>query len=221
MANQLTNGALVQLRVWARNDSTPQASVNSLWYFVSAVGSNPATDQDFADQMDAAVAPVYKPIIAGNSEYRGVQAIIHSAIFPYPSLFPPAQTSANAGTGTGGTQPLPSQTAGILRFLTNRAGPSGRGRIFLPFPPVDLSDPGGSPLPAYITAGLAVGAELGVGISVAIGGRSAVLLRVIVHGENKLGVVPSPTPVDDFVMDLGWGTQRRRGFYGRPNISPV
>lgn len=221
MPTLLAVGQYVQLRVWCTQTLARQASVNSAWYVVSAVGASPALDTDFATQMDSTVGPAMKAIINVGAVYNGCQAIIHSQIPPYPALAVPAQATANAGAGTAGPTPCPFQTCGILRFQTDRPGPSGRGRWYLPFPSTLDQDINGFPTAAYITDALALGGEVGVGISVSASGRTAVLVRALVHGKNKLGVYPAPSPVVDFTIDPVWGTQKRRGSFGRTNVSPI
>jgi len=221
MGTPLAAGNLVQLRIWTQYAGVRQAAVNSAWYSVSAVGASAAEDLDFATQMDTVVAPVYKAVLPAPVEYRGCQAYIHSAVPPYPATHVPANAFANAGAGTAGSDVLPTQTCAIIRFLTDRPGPSGRGRFYMPFPPVGADDGTGKLVAAAITNYLAVANEVGVGIAVSAGGRTAVLVRVLVHGKNKLGVYPSPTPVTDFLVDQFWATQKRRGSFGRTNVSPI
>ncbi len=221
MSTPLVANRLVQLRIWSQMAPAFQAAVNSAWYVVSSVGSPPAFDTDFADYMDGQIAPVFIPLLNNIAEYRGVQVIQYGSIGPYVPITKPVQATANAGNGTGGAVPLPYQTAGILKFVTDTSGPAGRGRFYLPFPSQSADSGGGSCSAAYGAAGLLLGAEVGIGIALAVGGRSALLLRMIVHGKNKDDVFPPPSPVIDWQMSNLWATQKRRGSFGRQNLSPI
>lgn len=221
MATVLAAGNLVQLRLWTQWNGAVQAAVNSSWYLVSGVGSPAATDADVASFMDNLIAPFIKPLIHNIARYQGVQAIIHSPTYPNPATNVPVSATTNAGIGTGGAVPMAGQVAGILRFQTALAGAAGRGRWYLPFPSQTADSGGGSPSAAYVTAGNSLGNVVGVDQPVVVGGRTATLLRVLRHARNRFGVVPPPTPVVSFVTDNTWATQKRRGSFGRKNVSPI
>jgi hypothetical protein len=172
--------------------------------------------------MDSVIAPVYKPLLANVAEYKGVQVSINRSTFPYRQINLPVAQNTGAGVGTGGAIPMPKQTAGLLRFQTLNAGPAGRGRWYLPFPPQDADSGGGTASAAYVLALLALGGEVGVGISLSASGRTAILVRALVHNPPKGGgPVPVPSPVVDFVGSPFWATQKRRGSFGRTNKSPI
>ncbi len=221
MTRALAAGNFVQLRIWAEMPAAFQAGVNSCWYVVSSVGASAATDSDFATVMDGVLAPVYKPALNNSANYKGVQAIIHSPTPPYPALALPAFSIAGFGAGTGGAVPMPKQVTAIIGFLSDRPGPSGRGRIYVPFPPQDGDNGSGAVSGPFGLVLDAIGNELEVGRSLSVGGRSAVLVRAIVHGPDKDGVYPLPSGVTDHRVDGFWATQKRRGSFGRQNFSPI
>ncbi len=221
MSTVLAAGQLVQLRVWTQWGGAVQAAVNTSWYLVSGVGSPAATDADVASFMDNLIAPFMKPLIHNVSRYQGVQAIICSGTAPNKAVNVPASAITNAGVGTGGAVPMAGQVCGILRFQTILAGSAGRGRWYLPFPSQTADSGGGSASAAYIAAGMSLGNVVGVDQPITVGGRTATLLRVIRHGKNKAEIYPPPTPVNSFSVDNTWATQKRRGSFGRHNVSPI
>ncbi len=221
MATVFSIGQYVQLRIWTQMPSALQAGVNSCWYIVGAVGGSPSTDQDFATYMDSVIGPVYKPLLNNSADYRGCQVIIHSPVPPFPAQTIPVSSVAAAGAGTGGVIPMPKQTAALLKFKTMRPGPSGRGRIYIAFPPQAGDSGGGTVDPAYGALIVALGGVIGVGIALSAGGRTATMVRALVHGINKADIYPPASPVESYQAEAYWATQRRRGSFGRQNFSPI
>jgi hypothetical protein len=221
MANALALNSLVQLRVWTYMATSFQAAVNTSWYLVTSIGASPATDQDVADIMSTNISAPMRLLLNNLAQYNGCQAIIHSPVPPNPATNVPANSVIGAGAGAGGAVPLPKQSCGIIKFTTGSPGPGGRGRWYTPFPP-QAGDSGFSTVsPAYQVLLQNLAAVVGITVTIATGGRSAVLQRVIRHGINKLGIYPPPSPVLAFVQDAIWATQKRRGSFGRQNFPPI
>lgn len=223
MTQALQVDDLIHLRVWTQFAAAKQAAVNSAWYTVASIGDPPATDADFATAMDAAIGPVMKPLLSAvaTCEYRGVQVTVNNSDYPYKNITLPVNGTAAAGAGTGGDIPMPTQTCGLIRFQATRPGPGGRGRWYLPFPPQDSDSGGGSPSNARILLQLDLAAVVGVNVALSEGGRTANLVRVLVHSPYKGSIPGLPSPVQDFISSTLWATQRRRGNYGRTNSSPI
>jgi len=225
MSAPLVVGNFVLLRVWTRTVmSGGQASVNNLWYVVAAVGSPGATDEDAAVTLDALVFAQYQGMMTQLAEYRGVQAQIYDGVTPpYRALYSPAFTNANAGFGTAGATPLPTQTCGLISFETPKPRQANRGRFYMPFPDAANESGGGSPDSIYVAQLVAMAGFVGVGLAVSRGGRTATLARVLKHGKDKLGNYPSPVfdAVTGATSQNVWATQRRRGAFGRQNKSPI
>ena len=226
MSNALGLGNLVQLRVWCADSE--QASVNTFWYVVGAAGPPAATDQDTADQVETAVAGGMKPLIANTALFRGVEVQLHDPTPPpptsmsgYGALFSAVFQNAHAGAGTAGAVGLPRQTCGLGSFQTGRAGAVGRGRWYAPFPSDTDNLGNGQPTAGYATRLESMTAFFAAGISVAVGGRTATLVRILLHRRNKAGVWPLPSPVLTHSTSAFWATQKRRGDFGRANKSPV
>jgi hypothetical protein len=222
MAATLAVGNYVRLRVWTQFAAEKQAAVNTAWYTVAAAGASASTDQDFADYMDANIGPAYYNLMSSLTDYRGVQVTINQTTYPYRQTLLPVAATAFAGPGTNGAQPLPSQIAGLIRFQTANAGSAGRGRWYVAFPTANGNSGGGTPTGAYQAYLATLAGIAGVGISLTTGGRTATLVRQLMHSPPKGGgPVPGPSPVLSFSESDLWATQKRRGSFGRTNVSPI
>jgi len=210
MAIALAVNNIVQTRMYCTLDN--QVSINSLFFLVNSIGTPAATDADVATFMDTAVGAAIKAMLPTASEYRGFQAQI---VWPNPRR--PAQTgNAGAGAGTVASDPLPTQVTGLVFLTSNIAGPGGRGRIYLPFPTESQNDASGLPTAGYQTlAGAVITAWFGAS-AIAEGGRTANLVPVLYKRSAH-----TTTQLITGGVRAKWATQRRRGDYGRPNISPI
>ena len=219
MASVFVVNTDVALRVWCSDNE--QASVQTFWYHVAAVGALPATDQDFADQFEPFIAVRFKGILHSLANYRGVQVQVFASLPNGRALNSVVFNNADAGGGTAGSGALPRQTCGLASFQTAFPGPSGRGRTYYPFPAIadDIGD--GSPTAGYISRIGSLTADFAVGIAVVGGARTATLVRIIRHrGTDRTPWVPG-SPVAAQSVSNKWATQRRRGSFGRANVSPV
>ena len=123
--------------------------------------------------------------------------------------------------GTGGATSLPKQTCGLASIKTALAGRRYRGRMYLPFPSVTMDTGDGVPTAGYqVNVVNAVTVMLSVN-NITVGGRTANWNTVLVHKAGKTPIPASPTPITTFVIDGGWATQRKRGYFGRINESPI
>jgi len=221
MATALALGDIVRVRTYCLFDLQAQLSVNNLDYIVGAVGGTPATDQDVADQIDAAVAAPYKDLMTGAATYKGVQASILNVTPPYLTRINPVTSNSHAGVGTATGQPFPGQVSGIISVQTMRGGRAGRGRTYVGFPGIVHDTGAGNPTNAYVALLVALADQICVGLGISIGGRTATLVRVLLHTKNKFDIVFPPDGVTSFTARAKWATQRRRGDFGRINVSPV
>jgi hypothetical protein len=121
-----------------------------------------------------------------------------------------------AGAGTAGTDPMPSQVAGVISRKSGFAGRRYRGRVYVPFPSEQDNDAFGRPTANYQSR-LAAFAQLLPGITtINVGGGQIQLQGTVVSRKFNLD-----TPILTTVARQFWGTQRRRGDFGRTNPPPV
>jgi len=210
MALPLAPGDIMKCRVWCAD--AEQASVNTYYFLVNDIGTPAATDSDLAQGLDTLLAPLYKAIITNDASYRGVEVQIASQIpLPVPQFW-----ATHTGAGTAGTPGLPRQAAGLVSFRTTLAGPGHRGRVFLPFVAAASNRAPGQTTTTYIDDVTDLMNALTNYSAVSSGGRTATVQFGIFSKKNS-----NFFALENFIVAAGWATQRRRGSYGRPNVSPI
>jgi hypothetical protein len=209
----LTNGMVLQMRVWA-SDSV-QASVNTFHYLVQSPITGTPTDQDFFTKWAQDFVPLYKSLLSAKATIEGCTGQVVSK--PIGLLF---KDATQAGLGSFGPDAAPWQVSGITSWGTAFGGRAFRGRTYFPFVATLAVNTAGHPSDAYITAmGLFSDAFVGA-TSWILAQGTAVIIPVIKHRKNKDGITPIETPIVHGTVSRLFATQKRRGDYGRPNISP-
>jgi hypothetical protein len=216
MARVLLQSDILSMRV-ITEQTTPEVQVCVTTFdftillssFVSGL-----TDQALVTAFDTAIAADFKGIMNTTCFYRGV---ILNYLAPKP---PPASVfnNTNNGAGTGGANAMPTQVRGLTRRLTAFGGPSNRGRIYWPFPWQAAATSAGAPTGAYqgdLTTAWGGIAPVG-GVTYTGGGGTVTLLPIIWH--RKTGTY---TYITSYVNGVGFATQKKSGFYGRTNTSPI
>ncbi len=220
MATAIDPGDLIRVRIWFK--SGDQAAVNTIYYVCATSSGNPTTDLNVAQAMDQFFAAPYKLLIADTAEYRGVQASLVRV--------PPRATQqafANAGVGTGGAIGMPRQVSGLVKFNTVDAGRAFRGRLYIPFPAVAAAAADGQPSSAYLVNLAQLTAQFQsqnfFDNDPTTPTGSINVVQVVKHSVPKGGTPPppAPSPIISWAPAEVFATQRRRGSFGRPNVSPV
>lgn len=207
-------GNVISFRNWFTQ--AEQAAVcTTHWLCVSTSGT-PTTLQQICDAWDTAVQALWKTLIDSESIYNGTQAYVDQV--PLPQF---AATTSSAGAGDGAALAVPRQATGLLGWTTSFAGPQFRGRLYLPFPGVDEDASGGIPTNLYRAHGNALGAAIVAFTTVTVGGGTLAGYPCILHRKNKAGTIPPPTQITLGTTRAKFATQKRRGSYGRPNVSPI
>lgn len=188
-----------------------QASVNSIYYTASSVVGTVTTAQ-FAAAASTLLAPLYKATFTINTRYNGCSVQDVSI----PARFSPDVGAGGAGFGALAAPDMPRQTAAIVSFQTGLIGRSNRGRTYIPFPAGTLNSNQGVPSAGAILLYAALAAQLVVGFAVGAGLNNATLVPIIWHKKSS-----TFTFVTTGFAETVWGTQRRRGSFGRPNKSPI
>jgi hypothetical protein len=146
--------------------------------------------------------------------YHGltVQRIHPAKGFQWPSVAPAVPCAGAVGT------PMPKQIAGVLTFYDNTVTRAGRGRMYAPFPSKGEDSTAGSPVTTYIDALRAFGNLVKGAITLNDGQANAVgtVKSVLWHKASKAG-----TDITVIKPNAIWGTQRRRGDYGKANAVPA
>jgi len=192
-----------------------QASVITHYYQVpgpSLVGS--WSPSFLLNQWLTAIAPSAKAAMAVLAHFDGGSIQIVT-VKPYSALL---YANQGAGNGTMSSNPAPTQVCGMISRRTDFAGPRYRGRIYMPFMSVTGIDTNGLPSITYQTLlqNFTTASEPPAGLTFTGSGLS-ILLDPIVF-TRKPGA--SPAPITGHEFPLKFGTQHRRGSYGKPNFSP-
>lgn len=207
----LAVGDILQLRAWTTLGE--QAAVNTFHYLVTAATGAATTDLDAATVFSSLVNSSYKTLTSADTRFNGVQCNIISR-----TPLPIGQADViDAGPGTDSNPAMGRQLCGLISWRTLFAGPAFRGRTYFPFPVTDEDAAGGKPTNGYII-GLTsfAGAVRGmVSILGALGGTASVQL-VIYHRATK-----TTTPIVASHVDAAFATMKKRGSFGRPNVSPI
>ena len=164
MARTLADGDIVQATIVTQMGD--QVALNVLHYLCGIDSGTSADDTDFARQFSAAIEANWKSALNNTATFKGVMVQV---INPPPITRRIADV-ADAGVGTGGATPQPPQVSGIIRWATNTAGRTGRGRIYVPFPSTTFIDTDGTPTAAYVAALAGIATDLGTFIVVSRGG---------------------------------------------------
>jgi len=219
MAQTLAVGQILQLEVFTK--SGPQLGINVVHHEVTAVSGTPLpTDLELATYwvtvaFGTGLAAKYSAILHAGASFEGVGVTILQPFRQIPQYWP---TSV---TGTGGADPLPLQCSGLIRKKGALPGRHGRGRVYLPFPPLQLSAQDGqgypSPTAGYITAANFIGTALLTPVTGGTVGTGSVDLNPIIYNRALPG---ASIVVDGYLTQPVWATQRRRSESGRPNTLP-
>ncbi len=215
MSVNMLVGDLVIVKAWSID--AEQAAVNRVWYSCTAITGTGGTDVLFATAMDTVQAPLYKSAMSPNASYRGIQVQVYRNQVPFASVF----TIANTGAGTSGTITMPRQVSGIITCTTALAGKKYRGRLYFPFPSTVVDAGQGVPTAPYIAILQNVGNGFYSTQNIGGGGNTSTLIPVLVHKNPAIGPPLPPTPIIANTVPTKFATQRRRGAYGRANVSPI
>jgi hypothetical protein len=212
--NQVLNtvGKLFYIEYWTTLAN--QAAVNRLWYKVTSFTGAGVTYGEVLSQMSSIFSLAFRNCVGTGANFKGFgirELPVMGIPLPAPAY---DNTAALPGTITGNM--LPHQVAGLLSLRTAFAGRSGRGRLYMPFPTTSCSGLNGTILPAYSTPLGVFAALVPATVTVTGAGGNAVLTPVLVNRKTAVWKV-----INNVLVSSNFATQRRRGDYGRPNVSPV
>lgn len=217
MATALQVGDLLSCRAWTALDE--QGAVNTFNYEVITVAGGAVTDQDLANEFDLHAGPFYTSLLTPNGNYKGTQVYFLKRATPGPLPFP-VKAVAQAGPGIASDPPTPRNTCGILKYHTVFRGPSGRGRIFLPFAASGYVANDARPTPGFDTLVNSYASILLTPFTLTSGGSSAVVAWVLLHK-----VKGSPPTVRGQIIGAEsadkFGQMHKRGDYGKANAPPI
>lgn len=205
----LEDGWIVQVRFVMH--TTDQVGLNVRNYRVTNIVGISVTDQAAAIVLDTLFNPLYKAVLSAGASWRGVSV---QKIWPTPRLVA-AIMIGNAGPGSVAGDMLPSQVSGLISLRTAESGRNARGRNYVPFPSESSSDVNGLPTTAYQTNLQLIADNMHETITVGMGADSADIVPVVSNTPPTL-----PKDITEALARKEWGTQRKRGSFGRKNVLP-
>lgn len=215
MAVAMQVNDILAARIWTTLDD--QSAVNTYNYECISVTGGGITDQDLSNSIDTLWATFYKGVMSIAGKYNGVQVYYVKRSGSLPS---PVKTTSSAGAGLSPNPTVPPNAAAIFKYQTFVRGPSGRGRVFLPFLATANMAPDGRPTSAFDTALAAQAALVLAPLTITSGGNSATLAWVLVHRQTP-PTPPTATQITQAESAGKFGQMHKRGSYGRPNASPI
>ena len=207
-------GDVYQVRILCYNTFLKQIALNNLYYRVTSEAGTGGTAPQLRDVLDPALAPVYKAWMPVVSRYRGVWVRLVSTPLPLPY-----STFASDGIGTGGADGVPAQVSGVISFTTPYAGRHYRGRIYPGFPSGSFMDSEGQMTGPGLTALADIRDQLVLARTFGAGANTSLAIPCV----RAVFLPPAPPQYYGIVAGFAnssWGTQRRRGDYGRTNDLP-
>lgn len=205
----LPNGSIAEVRFFTSLGD--QTAVMVRHYRIS--GTGPAgTDVQLATAIGTGTPTFIKDVTAATATYRGLSV---QSISPGPKTQAVFNT-AGSGPGTVAGETLPPQTAGVITLRTQFAGRQFRGRAYSPFPGESDNSAGGGLTVAASARLQALADQLTAIFDFGTNAGEAIATPVVYS--RKFGTSET---IEAGIARPGWGTQRRRGFFGQQNISPV
>lgn len=184
-----------------------QLGINNHHYVVLSVTGLGATLREIAEEREGTLGTLYQNLIADQATWLGVKLSV-----PYGVPLPAPEVVNDPSPGNAGTQLLPTQTCGVITWKTDFAGRSNRGRSYIPFPCEGDSDAEDLPSTAYISKLVALG--LAIRGQTTITGEDG---ETVIEHVLRRGPPPGTRIITGQRNNVRWGTQRRRGQYGKVN----
>lgn len=213
MAFPIAVGEKLEMRIYCWNNGAKQLGINTVRLRVaSATPGGPIDSQELSESLSTSIAPMYKDLLDSSCEYLGLSL----QDFPY-RLWYPEYSNASQGPGLIVGNDAPSQASGLVSFRTLYGKPSGRGRIYIPFPSVTSNGADGLPIDDYVEDLQVLGSYFSANITATTSTQAIVLVAIIANSTGS-------GPTKDIINGIGvkkWATQRRRGSYGRQNVVPT
>lgn len=210
MGTPILVGDLIQIQPWWTFQE--QAGTNVLHY--SPVPPVPAVEiEEVVEALSAAWSVECRGIVGTSVVFNGLTGRIYRLNTTFPTVIGEAANAA----GTFGTDPLPGQVSGIITKRSADGSRKGRGRVYCPFPPLEACDAAGNPAVAYLAAMNAYATQVLDSQSV-VGNAGTIVMKPVIA--NRPILSGGFKEITSFVVRGRFATQRRRGDYGAPNISP-
>jgi len=210
MAFGINPGETVITRVYCKNYD--QIAVNVLHYTRDPGVGPPVQSSEFAATFNTTFGPLYAALMPTSAEYRGVGVQLLAI-----GMLTPVEYYPQPATGIVAGESLPKQVTGVIALRSTVGGRSGRGRAYVGFASEADNEAAGKPSVSYVARLQALADAMASPLTVEDTGSVGQILQLHVYS-RMLGTLAD---VSQTVARDRWGTQRRRGDFGKINISPV
>jgi len=201
-------GDVIQITTWCQADD--QAGLNVFHYrvtAVSSVGSN-STSNLAAGLQSAGLPAAMKAALSSKAYYKGM--LVRRL---YTDLSVDIGDATGGGQGTVSGDMLPRQICGFIRKQSDVPGRRLSGRFYMPFPGEGSNDPDSIPTETYQGLLQDIATILVSTRTWGTGGSA----EPVIWDRNT----PANTRTYSTTrVAARWATQRRRGSFGKTNISP-
>jgi hypothetical protein len=161
--------------------------------------------------IDSVIPASYVGLMSSSAHLRGFSV---QQVSPGPASDIEYLSDILAGTVSG--NPLPKQVTGLLRLLTAAGGSAGKGRLYIPYPG-DSNNGAAVPDGTYQTNLATFASILTTPLSVpAVGGGTASCNWAVFSKAFN-----TYNPINGTQVMPFWATQRKRGDFGKINVSPI
>jgi len=199
------------LEVKAFTSMPPQVAIN-VFHFRTGALTPPMTSQDVLHGIDTLLSALYAAVLPLAAYFSGWSI---KDVTPGGSIGPQDFLKSTIGYGTVTGDNLPTQVALVVTKQTASAGRGYRGRLYVPFPTEVCNDSSGNPTSGYQGQVNTLATAMFTPFSIIPGANRVDLVPVIRHR-----ITGASTNIIAWRTNRLWGTQRRRGDYGRPNVLP-
>lgn len=207
--------AVPRLRVTLVSSFRDQIAINVLHYCNTprvSVAFDETDLANFASIVSPFLAAKLKPCMVQTAKYLGMR-VRHLAALPADDQ----EVTTTLGNGFGtfdSVNAAPSQVCGLIKKKTATVGRRGRGRMYVPFPAQEAAAADDTVATAYDDAlqDLAVALDTIQEVD-PFGSTSLVFEPCLIFRDSPAGVLP----ITSHIPRGGFATQRRRGYFGRPN----
>ncbi len=173
------------------------------------------SSEDYWTAFDALFVPSFlRAVVSNDAFYLGAKMYSKFSILP-PQV---EKNPIGSGPGTGGAGYIPTQNSGLIQWHSGLGGKRGRGRSYMPFPATLDTSPTGLTSTDYRLRMSQV-ADIFVTpfnlFNVGAGGGTMDVGPCTSYTLPPSGV---PYRLNSYTIANGFATQRRRGYFGRPNF---
>jgi len=197
------------LKVAMRCTTPTQEAINTIYLKILSLTGTVVTDLDAATTIGNWVAPLYMALMPDEAEFSSVECTIVS---PTPYVTQLYTGAAGAGNHSGSL--MSTQTSVVVTKRTPFPGRANRGRMYLPFPPKESASVDGFVTVTYaaLVGDFLIG-MLALNILTNDAETGEATFSWVICGPDG----SNPVLITDFTSFTKFGTQRRRGNYGKTN----